>query len=143
MKPVDATDRADVLGLLHRAQRESGRNYIPEERLKEIARETGITESDIYGVVTFYSMFSLQPRGEYIIRVCTSGSCHLMGSGTVLGVLKDTLKIGVGETTSDGKFTLEETSCLGACEESPAMMINEELYGNLTPEKIQEILSTY
>ncbi|MCD6472467.1 NADH-quinone oxidoreductase subunit NuoE [Candidatus Aerophobetes bacterium] len=130
----------DVIALLSEAQRESKHNYITEEKLKLIAQEAGLSYSEVYGVATFYSLFSLKPRGEYIIRVCDSGPCHLMGSRSIFEVLEEELKIKVGETTPDGKFTLEETSCLGICDEAPAMMINEKVYGNLTPQEIKKIL---
>jgi len=130
----------DVIALLNKAQRENKYNYITEEKLKLVAREAGLSYSEVYGIATFYSLFSLKPRGEYVIRVCDSGPCHLMGSKSIFEVLEEQLKIKVGETTPDKKFTLEETSCLGICDEAPAMMINEEVYGNLTPKKIREIL---
>ena len=130
----------DVIALLNKAQRENKHNYITEEKLKLIAQEAGLSYSEVYGVATFYSLFSLKPRGEYIIRVCDSGPCHLMGSESIFEVLEEELKIKVGETTPDGKFTLEETSCLGACDEAPAMMIDGKVYGNLTLQEVREIL---
>ncbi|MEA1964642.1 MAG: NADH-quinone oxidoreductase subunit NuoE [Candidatus Aerophobetes bacterium] len=130
----------DVIALLSKAQRENKHNYITEEKLKIIAQEAGLSYSEVYGVATFYSLFSLKPRGEYVIRVCDSGPCHLMGSRSIFEVLEEELKIKVGETTPDGEFTLEETSCLGICDEAPAMMINEKVYSNLTPQKIKGIL---
>jgi len=132
--------KKDVIALLSKAQTENKHNYITEEKLKLIAREAGLSYSEVYGVATFYSLFSLKPRGEYVIRVCDSGPCHLMGSKSVFEVLEEELNIDLGETTSDGEFTLEETSCLGICDEAPAMMINDKVYGNLTPQKIKETL---
>ncbi len=96
--------------------------------------------SYVHGVATFYSMFSLKPRGKYIIRVCESPTCHLMGSSDVIIELAKTLGVGIGETTKDGLFTLELTSCIGVCGVAPAMMINEEVFGNLTPERVQQII---
>jgi len=130
----------DIIALLSKAQRENKYNYITEEKLKLIAEKAGLSYSEVYGVATFYSLFSLKQRGEYVIRVCDSGPCHLMGSKSIFEVLGEELNIKVGKTTPDGKFTLEETSCLGICDEAPAMMVNEEVYGNLTPQKIKEIL---
>ncbi len=130
----------DVIALLNKAQRENKHNYITEDKLKLIAQETGLSYSEVYGVATFYSLFSLKPQGEYVIRVCNSGPCHLMGSKSIFDVLEKELKIKIGETTADGRFTLEEVSCLGICNEAPAMMINEKVYGSLTPQKIREIL---
>jgi NADH-quinone oxidoreductase subunit E len=130
----------DVIALLRKSQSVSKHNYITEDELKFIAQEAGVSYSEVYGVATFYSLFSLKPRGEYVIRVCESGPCHLMGAKSIFKVLEKELKIKVGETTVDDKFTLEEVSCLGICNEAPAMMINEKVYDNLTPQKIREIL---
>jgi len=130
----------DIIALLKKEQRANKHNYITEYKLKLIAQEAGLSYSEIYGVATFYSLFSLKPQGEYVIRVCDSGPCHLMGSTSIFMVLEKELKIKVGETTADGKFTIEEVSCLGICNEAPAMMINEKVYDNLTPPKIREIL---
>jgi NADH-quinone oxidoreductase subunit E len=130
----------DIIALLNKEQRANKHNYITEYKLKLIAQEAGLSYSEVYGVATFYSLFSLKPRGEYVIRVCGSGPCHLMGSKSIFKVLEKELKIKVGETTTDGKFTIEEVSCLGICNEAPAMMINEKVYDNLTPQKIREIL---
>ena len=130
----------DIIALLNKEQRANKHNYITEYKLKLIAQEAGLSYSEVYGVATFYSLFSLKPQGEYVIRVCDSGPCHLMGSKSIFKVLEKELKIKVGETTADGKFTIEEVSCLGICNEAPAMMINEKVYDNLTPQKIRKIL---
>ncbi|MBU7000495.1 MAG: NAD(P)H-dependent oxidoreductase subunit E, partial [Theionarchaea archaeon] len=97
-----------------------------------------MSSAEVYGVASFYSMFSTMPRGKYIIRVCTSPSCSLHGS--VITMLEDLLGISLGETTSDHLFTLEPSSCLGSCERAPVIMVNDEVYGDMTPEKIKEIL---
>lgn len=130
----------DVIALLSKVQRENKHNYIPEDKLRLIAQEAGLSCSEVYGIATFYSLFSLKPRGEYVIWVCDSGPCHLMGSKSIFEVLEKELKVKIGQTTPDSKFTLEEVSCLGACDEAPAMMINDKVYGNLTPQKVREIL---
>ena len=96
--------------------------------------------SYVHGVATFYTMFSLAPRGRHIIRLCDSPPCHLMGSTSVLDYLKEKLGIDVGETTPDGAFTLELASCLGVCGVAPAIMINDEMFGKLTPERVDGIL---
>jgi NADH:ubiquinone oxidoreductase subunit E len=92
------------------------------------------------GVATFYSLFSLKPRGKYVIRVCESPPCHLEGAESILEEIKNYLRLEEGQTTEDGIFTLETSECLGHCAESPVMMINEEVYGNLTAEKVHSIL---
>ncbi|MBP7460752.1 MAG: NAD(P)H-dependent oxidoreductase subunit E [Candidatus Delongbacteria bacterium] len=114
---------------------------LPTEVLDYLSRRLNIPLAQLYGVITFYSLFSTKPRGKYIIRICESPPCHLMGSESIIDHLKSHLNIGVGETTPDGRFTLELTSCLGICAVAPAMMINDEMVGNLTPSKINEILS--
>lgn len=132
--------KENLISLLHRIQNEQEFHYIPEERIKEIADFLRITPSELYGVISFYSMFSTEPRGRYIVRMCRSAACHVMGTGTLIGSLKEILGIDVGETTRDNLFTLEVSSCLGMCDVAPAMMVNDEVYGNLTDERIQKIL---
>lgn len=114
---------------------------LPVDVLDYVSQKVGVPLSKLYGVSTFYSLFSSEERGKYIIRICESPPCHLMGSMSVIESLKEELGVNVGETTECGKFTLETTSCLGICAVAPAMMINDEMYGNLTPTKIKEILS--
>lgn len=131
----------NILLILHEIQENNPRHYLAERDLKEVAKHLSLPESFVKGIASFYSMFSLNPRGKFIIRVCESPPCHLMGSNTILESLAEILNIGVGETTEDGAFTLELSSCLGVCGVAPVMMINEEVYGNLTPEKIKEIIA--
>ncbi|HPI17620.1 MAG TPA: NAD(P)H-dependent oxidoreductase subunit E, partial [Mesotoga sp.] len=109
------------------------------EVLKEL---TGTPLSKIYEVLTFYTMFSTHRRGKYVIRICKSLPCHVTGGQEVVDALKNSLEISFGETTGDGLFTLEETSCLGLCGVSPVMMINDEAYGNLTKERVSEIIDS-
>ena len=97
----------------------------------------------LYGVMSFYTMFSPTPRGKYIIRLCESPPCHIMGVENLVEVLKSELGIKVGETTADGLFTLEHTACLGVCEVAPAMQINEVVHGRLTAERVKNILADY
>ena len=130
----------NILLILHDIQDENPNKYLTEEDLKEVSERLNLPYSFVYGVASFYSMFSLKPRGKYIIRVCESPPCHLMGSENILNELKKILEIDIGETTRDNLFTLEISSCLGVCGVAPAIMINEEVYGNLTKEKIKEII---
>lgn len=129
-----------LLYILHDIQDNNPRHYLTEEDLMAVAKWLNLPYSYVHGVATFYSMFSLTPRGKYIIRVCESPTCHLMGSSDVILELVKTLGVGIGETTKDEMFTLELTSCIGVCGVAPAMMINEEVYGNLTPEKVKIII---
>ncbi|MBO8160568.1 MAG: NADH-quinone oxidoreductase subunit NuoE [Thermosipho sp. (in: Bacteria)] len=137
----EALEKQDILiYTLHKIQDKVENNYIPEESAKIISKELKIPLSKIYEVLTFYTMFSTKPRGKYVIRICTSLPCHVANGREIIEAIKDELKIDFGQTTKDGLFTLEETGCLGLCGVSPVIMINQEYYGNLTPEKVREIL---
>lgn len=131
-----------IIPALHELQALCG-NYLPEEAVAQLAEGLRVPVNQVYGVATFYTMYSVKPRGQHIIRVCDSPPCHLLHSKRIIQILEDELGIKVGETTGDGKFTLELTSCLGVCAVAPAMMIDEEVYGNLTRDKIPEILQKY
>lgn len=117
--------------------------YLSQEVIEKIAAQLDIPVSQIYGVVTFYSQFHLNPRGKNIVRVCQGTACHVRGAKAILKAVEDYLKISAGGTTEDLSFTLETVACIGACGLAPVMMINEETYGRLTPEKIPEILGKY
>ena len=134
--------RGGVIPALHALQELYG-NYLPEEAVRQLAEGLRIPVNQVFGVVTFYTMLSVRPRGENIIRVCESPPCHLMGAQSIIGILENELGIETGETTTDGRFTLELTSCLGVCDVAPAMMINEEVYGNLTRDKIVDVLKKF
>ncbi len=134
--------KGKVLPILHAVQNICG-NWLPLEALHLVAKEIEIPYSYLYGVMTFYSMYSVTPRGKYIIRMCESAPCHVNGAENILETLKEELGIKAGETTSDGLFTLEHTACLGTCEVSPAMQINEVVFGNLTSAKVKEVLENY
>ena len=131
-----------VLPILHAVQSICG-NWLPLEALHLVAKELDVPYSYLYGVMTFYTMYAVTPRGKYIIRMCESAPCHVNGAENILETLKEELGIQVGETTSDGLFTLEHTACLGTCEVSPAMQINEVVFGNLTAAKVKEVLENY
>lgn len=129
-----------LLGMLHDLQDADERHYLSPESLSAAAEYLGLPASYVYGVTTFYTMFSLKPRGRYIVRVCQSPPCHLEGSTDISKELAKELGIGFGETTADGLFTLEMSSCLGVCGVAPAMMIGDEVYGNLTAARVGEII---
>jgi len=97
----------------------------------------------VYGVATFYAQFSLEPKGEYVVGVCLGTACYVKGSQKVLDKLAEVLDVPVGKTTPDGRFTLNATRCLGACGLAPVMMINDEVYGRLTPDDIPDIIGKY
>ena len=132
--------RENLLQILHDIQNQSDQNYISEENVKTLSEEMKIPVSDIKGTASFYTMYSFIPRGKYIIRICESPPCHILGAQTIFNAVEKKLGIKEGETTKDNLFTLEATSCLGICGVAPAMMINDEAYGNLDEKKINEIL---
>jgi NADH-quinone oxidoreductase subunit E len=131
----------NLLSILHDIQDASAEHYLSEEDLRAAADYLGLPYSFVHGVATFYTMYSLHPRGKNLIRVCQSPPCHLLGSSTISRELIRLLGIGFGETTADKLFTLEMTSCLGVCGVAPAMMVNDRVYGNLTPERIAEVIA--
>jgi NADH:ubiquinone oxidoreductase subunit F (NADH-binding)/NADH:ubiquinone oxidoreductase subunit E len=134
--------KGKVLPILHAVQNICG-NWLPLEALQLVAKELDIPYGYLYGVMTFYSMYAVTPRGKFIIRMCESAPCHVNGAENILETLKEELGIQVGQTTSDGLFTLEQTACLGTCEVSPAMQINEVVFGDLTAAKVKEVLENY
>ncbi len=117
--------------------------YLPIEVQAMISDETGIPLEKVYGVSTFYAQFSLQPKGKYRISVCLGTACYVKGSGEILKKLEELLGITNGECTPDGKFSLDSCRCVGACGLAPVMMINDEVYGRLTPDEIPAILAKY
>ncbi|MHC1702390.1 MAG: NAD(P)H-dependent oxidoreductase subunit E [Tenuifilaceae bacterium] len=133
--------REFVLEILHELQNNHPQNYLTKETIKLVAQQLELPLSQIYGVIGYYSMLSIKPRGEFILCVCKSPVCRMMGSVSVSDQLKSLLKIDINQTTSDGLFTLEEVECLGRCDEAPSMMINKDYYGNLTPDKILKIIN--
>jgi NADH:ubiquinone oxidoreductase subunit E len=130
----------NILYILHDLQDNNPQRYLAKEDIKICADYLNVPYSYVHSVASFYTMFSLEPRGRTIIRLCDSPPCHLMGSTSLLDYLKESLNIDIGGTTDDGSFTLELTSCLGVCGVAPAMMLNEEMFGNLSPEKVDAIL---
>ncbi len=117
--------------------------FLSEYSMVEIAREVDIPASEVYGTATFYSFIETRPTGRYIIRICKTITCAMKGKNQVLFAIQDMLKIKLGETTPDKRFSLLETNCLGWCHKAPAMLINNEVYNELTPEKVREILTGY
>jgi len=130
-----------LIPLLQSAQ--DAYSYIPETAISHISRVTGISESDIYGVITFYKQFRLRPMGKHLIRICTGTACHVNGAGLLRDVLEDELQLESGDTTEDGLFTLQPVACLGCCSLAPVMMIGEETYGRLTLQSIRRILRKF
>jgi NADH-quinone oxidoreductase subunit E len=136
-----AGDASQVIPLLQVVQEKTG--YIPEGAIGEIGEITGVAPSDIYSVITFYKQFRLLPPGKFTIKLCDGTACHVMGSVTLLNVIVDELKLETGDTTRDGLFTISPVACVGCCSLAPVIMINEETYGALTPQKVRKILKDY
>jgi NADH:ubiquinone oxidoreductase subunit F (NADH-binding)/NADH:ubiquinone oxidoreductase subunit E len=130
-----------LLPVLQEAQEILG--YVPAPMQEVIAAELNLPGSDIFGTMSFYSMFTWKPKGKYVVRMCQSPPCHINGAENLLQALQEELGVTVGETTPDGLFTLELSACLGACEVAPAMQINALVFGNLTRDKIRQVLADH
>ena len=116
---------------------------LSKDVMMEIARNTGVSFSEVYEIATFYSFISTEPLGKNIIRICKSIPCFLKSSDVIVATIEKELGIKPGDITSDKKFSFHLTNCIGACDMAPAMMINKKRYGNLTPEKVAQILDEY
>lgn len=135
------SDPKELIAILHRAQDIFG--YLPMVVQTHIARKLNINVSKVYGVVSFYSFFSMKPKGENVIAICLGTACFVRGSGKILERVEELLGIKNGETTPDGKFTITTLRCVGACGLAPVMQINDKTYGNITPEDVERILAEY
>jgi len=131
-----------MLDMLHDLQDAEPKNYLKPEALQAVADYVSVPMSEVVSTATFYTMYSLKPRGKHVIRFCESPPCQLVGAESLIEILSEILNVEVGETTEDGVFTLETASCLGVCGVAPAMMIDAELYGNLTKERIVEAINS-
>jgi NADH-quinone oxidoreductase subunit E len=131
----------ELIPLLQSAQEHFG--YIPRRAIKHISEVTQIPESTVYGVITFYSQFRLQPMGRHMIRLCAGTACHVSGAKRLIDTVQDELGIEVGDTTADNLFTLFTVACLGCCSLAPVMMVDEETHGRLTPAAVRKILRGY
>lgn len=128
----------ELINILHKAQDRFG--YLPEEVQRVIARRLDIPVSKVYGVVTFYSFFTMTPKGEFPISVCMGTACYVRGAEKVLDEFRRLLKIEVGETTADNKFSLSSLRCVGACGLAPVVMIGKKVYGQVVPDDVKRIL---
>ena len=145
MKPLDdilssydSVSENDLIPILQQIQK--GYGYLPQLILSELGTLTGIAASRIYGVITFYEQFHLEPHGRYTIRCCRGTACHVKNGPNIIRAIKKVLGIEPGETTEDMRFTLETVACLGTCFLAPAMMIDNDYYGHLDTKKIKTIL---
>lgn len=133
--------REELIPILNHVNRMLG--YLPSESLEKISDRLKSPRSNLFSVASFYQMLSTKPRGEHVIQFCESAPCHVVGGREVWQALQDTLQIQDGETTSDGKWTLITTSCLGLCGVGPVIIIDDDAYGNVTPDQIKSILTRY
>lgn len=141
LKPYKQNPKGSLIPVLQQAQDVYG--YLPQEVLEGIASELSIPVAEVFGVVTFYAQFHLNPRGKNIVRVCQGTACHVRGGASILEAVSRHLDIKSGETTKDLNFTLETVACLGACGLAPVMMVNDHTHGRLTPDDIPGILDSY
>ena len=134
-------DPGELINILHEAQELLG--YLPQDVQQVIAADLHIPVSRVYGVVTFYSFFTMEPKGKHPISVCLGTACYVRGAEKVLEEFQKELEIKVGETTSDGLFSLDTLRCVGACGLAPVVTIGGKVYGRVTPEKVRDILQEY
>ncbi len=130
-----------LIQVLHKAQQVFG--YLPKEVQKRVAEGLGVSLNEVYGVATFYSFFSLQPKGKHQVNVCQGTACYVRGSSKVLARIEKELGVGPGETTADGNFSVEVVRCLGACGLGPVMTVDEDVHARLKPDKVPSILKRY
>ena len=131
-------DDNSLVQILQAAQEIYG--YLPEEVIQVIASEMGVSTEAVYSVATFYSQFNFNPKGRYAISVCLGTACYVKGAGDIYEALKKKLNIGDGETTADGKFSLDACRCVGACSQAPVIVIDEVVHGRVTPNKFPQVI---
>ena len=134
-------EAGELINVLHKAQGIFG--YLPAEVQEIVARELKVSVAKVYGVVTFYSFFTMVPKGQHPISICMGTACYVRGAEKVLDEFKRKLKVPVGETTSDGKFSLNCLRCVGACGLAPVVMVGDKTYGRVSPDGVKEILAEY
>lgn len=134
-------EQRNLIHILHKIQKEYG--YIPAKAISEISRYLKISESEIFGVLTFYKAFTLEPRGKHLVTVCLGTACHVRGADQIAEEMERKLEIKVGQTTSDREFTLETVNCLGCCAIGPVVVVDGKYYSHTTLKKVDTILSEY
>jgi NADH-quinone oxidoreductase subunit E len=134
-------DRSSLIEVLHKAQEIFG--YLPDEVQDFVGEKLHVSTASVYGVVSFYSYFTTEPRGKYVINVCIGTACFVRGAADILGEFERRLKISAGETTPDNKYTIETLRCLGACGLAPVVTVNGKVYGNFRTKDVAKILEEY
>ncbi|HOK60256.1 MAG: NADH-quinone oxidoreductase subunit NuoE [Tenuifilum sp.] len=134
-------DPGELINVLHKTQETFG--YLPAEVQEVVAAELNISVAKVYGVVTFYSFFTMIPKGKHPISICTGTACYVRGAEKVLDEFKRVLNVKVGETTPDGKFSLNCLRCVGACGLAPVVLIGEKVYGRVSPDGVKDIIKEY
>ncbi len=134
-------DKSNLIQILNEVQEHYG--YISKKAQLEISKYLDMPMAEVYGVITFYSRFTLKPKGKYNVAVCLGTACFVKGSEKILDKAKEILGIDVGQTTEDGKFSIEATRCIGACGLAPVFTVNDEVYGKATPELIEKVIEEY
>ncbi len=132
---------SDVIHILHGVQGALG--FLPIEVQELIAKQLNIPVSRVYGIVSFYSFFSMEPKGKYPISICLGTACHVRGSDKILEEFKRLLGIGIGQTTPDNKFSIDCLRCVGACGLAPVALVGDKVYGRLTPDMVAKVLAEY
>lgn len=134
-------DKGELINVLHAAQEIFG--YLPAEVQEIVANQLSVNIAHVYGVVTFYSFFTMIPKGEFPISICMGTACYVRGSEKVLDEFKRLLNVKVGETTPDGKFSVSSLRCVGACGLAPVVTVGEKVFGRVAPEQVKDILAEY
>lgn len=134
-------DKGELINVLHKTQSLFG--YLPAEVQEVIAKELNTSVAHVYGVVSFYSYFTMSPKGEHPISICMGTACYVRGAEKVLEEFKRILKVSVGETTADGKFSLSCLRCVGACGLAPVVLVGEKVYGRVAPDTVKDIVDEY
>jgi NADH-quinone oxidoreductase subunit E len=133
--------RDELIPILNDLNRQLG--YLSGETLNEVSRLIGLSRSQLFGVASFYQMLSTKPLGRHVIQFCESAPCHVVGARQVWNALREELNLNAGETSADGKWSLVPVSCLGVCAVGPVIIIDDDMYGNVEPEQLPEILGRY
>ncbi len=139
--PDPVNPQGGLIAALHKAQELFG--YLSPDVMGHVAQELQVPEAYVSGVATFYSYFTLTPRGKYVVSVCMGTACYVKGATAILDTVKKVLQIEDGETTDDGLFTLTQTRCIGACGLAPIMIVGDKVYGRMTADQVSEILAKY